>query len=346
MGINTNTINMPISLANRYRGCLVGGAVGDALGMPTENMTRSQIVSKYGPRINEYHPKPNRRLEKGQWTDDTVLTLATAESIAINGLFIPSNIATRMGHAFRKERWRGFGTATKTALTRIGKGYHWNESGVSLGYFSGNGAAMRAAPMALFSYGDMDHLRNICLMAFIITHKDPESINGGLAIAYMIAKILNNSFDERTIISDLMSYIGPSVMSDALDNVGNLLAAGVDTESAAEKIGTSPLVVDTVGISTFLFLRNKDSFYNAVSESAAIGGDTDTIASIVGSMTGAYLGEQSIPEAWSRGLEQVKRIRNLADGLYMAAHPTGGLWKYQADSKGTYQLSPRKPRSL
>jgi ADP-ribosyl-[dinitrogen reductase] hydrolase len=327
MNIRVNTMASP-SMASRYRGCLLGGAVGDALGMPTENMTRSQILAKYGQNIDGYHPKPNRQLKKGQWTDDTVLALATVESMVKIRAFSPSSVATSMGRAFNKERWRGFGTTTKTALTRINKGYHWNESGVSGNYSSGNGAAMRAAPLALFSYGDTEQLRQICSMAFNITHRNQEAVDGGLAIAFIISRILDGSFDDRRIIEDTMSYVGDSVISDALANVDNLLNGNADTETAAAEIGTSGLVVDTVGISIFIFLKSMHSFRDAVATSASIGGDTDTIASIVGSMSGAYLGEESIPDRWLIGLEQVKKIRGLADSLYAVSHPTGGMWKY------------------
>ena len=321
-----NSITNP-SMMSRYRGCLLGGAVGDALGMPTENMTRPQILAKYGHRIDDYHPKPNRQLAKGQWTDDTVLSLATVESMVRIKAFSPSALAASMGMAFRKERWRGFGTTTKTALTRINRGCPWNESGVLGVHSSGNGAAMSAAPLALFSYGDVEQLRQTCSMAFNITHRNQEAVDGGLAIAFIVARILDGSFDDSRIIEDTISYVGDSVISDALIHVNHLLGRDADTDTAAAEIGTSGLVVDTVGISVFLFLKNIHSFSDAVAISAAIGGDTDTIASIVGSMSGAYLGEESIPDKWLAGLENVERIRGLSDSLYKVSHPMS-MWKY------------------
>lgn len=319
MRINQRNPN-PVPLVKRFRGCLLGAAVGDALGMPVENMTRSQIQEKYGDRINCFYPKPNRRLVAGQWTDDTLLTQATVDSLLRMKALVPSDIAWNFKLAFLRERNRGFGATTRQALTRIAKNYMWHQAGVDGGNAAGNGAAMRIAPVALFSYSNLEQLRRNCTLAASITHKNQEAINGSLAIACVIARIINGTFEKKTIVEETMAFVGHSKVSDKMKTVNDLLIQLGSIENALTLIGTSGSVFDTVGSSLYFFLRFSDSFSDALVNSVSYGGDTDTIAAIVGAMSGALHGEDAIPVAWRNGVEAGENILEKAEALCRVSH--------------------------
>jgi ADP-ribosylglycohydrolase len=309
----------------RFRGCLIGGAIGDALGMPVENMTRQQITAKYGPRIEGFFPKPNRGLKAGQWTDDTILTLATLESLTRSGCFIPSNVAYNLQLAFDrgKRTHRGFGTATKMALTRISQGAKWSEASVGNEDALGNGAAMRIAPIALFSYRDLYYVKNNSYLVAKITHNNEEAINGAIAIAFVIAKIMNGSFKKETILPETMDFIGPSKLSAKINFVfEKLRSPAIDLEPSIREIGLSGSVLDSVPASLFFFLCFIDSFKEAVVNAVSFGGDADTIGSLVGQLGGAYHGESAIPLDWKSGVEDGKKILDKADKLHWMVHST------------------------
>ena len=312
-----------VNIVNRYRGCLIGAAIGDALGMPTENMTRRQILDKFGGRVDKFYPKPNRRLAAGQWTDDTLLTRATVNSLVERKALVPSDLAHKFKLAFQQEPagGRGFGTTTKTALSRLLKNLSWKEAGAEGEFTAGNGAAMRIAPIALFSYGNLEQLRRNVSMVAGITHKNQEAINGGLAVAYTIAQIINNTFEQNRIMNETVVFLGPSKLSSTLTRVIEILGrpAG-DFDNDLAEIGTSGSVLETVGSSFYIFLRNIESFESALITSASCGGDTDTIASIVGAISGAYHGDNAIPNSWINGVEAGDDILNKAEALYRLSH--------------------------
>lgn len=305
-----------ITPIQRFRGCLLGSAIGDALGMPAEGMIR-------GARIDRFYSHPKGKLRAGQVTDDTILTQATVDSLIRRRSLDPADIALNLGRAFKKNKdlGRGFGQATITALTRILKRRPWNMVGDNNSL--GNGAAMRIAPIALFSYANLEQLkRNVELVA-MITHKQPEAINGSLSVAYITAKIINSTFEQNIILRETAGYIGDdSEMANKLRQVGDLLTQDLSPSVALSQIGTSGIVFESVGSSIYLFLRFIDSFENVLVEAASCGGDTDTIASMVGAMSGAYHGEAAIPKHWGKEVEGAREILRKADKLYSLSHGT------------------------
>ena len=136
-------------LRDRYRGCLLGLAIGDALGAPVEFYSRDQIKSEFGT-VTEYHNSP---FGKGAWTDDTSMALDIAESYIQFGDCNPDDIIARFLHWYETDG-RGIGILIRKVLDLILVGMEpqaaANEAWQRSGRFSaGNGALMRCAPIAL-----------------------------------------------------------------------------------------------------------------------------------------------------------------------------------------------------
>lgn len=303
----------------RFRGCLLGGAVGDALGMPTERMARDQVVRTFGTSVDRFHQKPGGKLKAGQWTDDTLLVLATIDSILRERALNPAGIAREFGRIYkREEKTRGFGDTTKAALRRIAKGVPWTRSGFE---GTGNGVTIRISPVALFSYSNIAQLRRNIELVGSITHKDQEAINGGLAVAFVLACIINNTFDRETIMSNTAEFVGHSQVSDKLIMVKTLLEnRDLAYEEAVAHIGNSGSVFETVGMSLYAFLKFGFSFRDTVVYPASFGGDSDSIASIAGSLSGAYFGDEAIPKELKAGVEKSRMILAKAGELYDLSH--------------------------
>jgi len=161
-------------LTDRARGCILGGAIGDAMGCPFEGQVG-----------------PLKYRESNSWSisDDTQLTLATCESIIQAGEVSPEHIASRFLHWYRARRITGMGSSTLKAFRDLDAGAHWALAGAGGEMSAGNGAAMRIAPLAFHLDPAVAHdrqaLRDVCR----ITHHNEEAYVGALAISEAIRSL-------------------------------------------------------------------------------------------------------------------------------------------------------------
>lgn len=132
---------MDISREDRIAGCLLGGALGDAIGAPYENAAA----------VSHFAISQELRI-----TDDIQLTIATAESIVASRGVVPESVAQHLLQWYREQRITGIGASTLKALVELDAGGHWATVGEGA---AGNGAAMRIAPLAFFLDPDADSQR-------------------------------------------------------------------------------------------------------------------------------------------------------------------------------------------
>jgi ADP-ribosylglycohydrolase len=304
---------MQLNRLARFQGCLVGLAVGDAMGAPVEGMKRQEILNKFGV-VDKYVNGPHRRRGQGQWTDDTALSLATMDSIIARGTVDVQHVKTRLTETFQEDLAKGtYGLTTVKALT----GNKVNRRR------AGNGAAMRIAPVALFSHKNFDQLREDVTAVSRLTHTNPESIDGALAIAFAVALGVRNELRPNSLIMQARAYLGPgSEMSYKLSEVEDLVRhAGVSVQEGLEHIGTRGYVLESVGSAFFAFLKSPQDFRQSIVNAVNAGGDTDTIGSMAGAISGTYNGLHGIPGKWVRGLESRSVIEDLGQVLHFTLQP-------------------------
>ena len=177
-------------MRDNVRGAIVGVAIGDALGMPVESL-HPQTIKKYFKWVKTYR-SPNlktrtfHKLKRGQWTDDTQLTLAIGESIINNKKVDFNDIAKRHVDVFLNGR-RGWGRATSNSIQRIVDGTNWWDAGEPNA--AGNGPPMKIAPIGVL-YGldviSKIELVTICTNISKMTHNDPRAIVGAIIQAYLV----------------------------------------------------------------------------------------------------------------------------------------------------------------
>jgi ADP-ribosyl-[dinitrogen reductase] hydrolase len=247
---------------DKVLGCLLGGAIGDAVGGVAER-------------------------GRACLSDDTQLTLATCESIsAVRGVD-PAHLAATFRKWFEERRLVGLGSSTLKALRDLAAGAHWALAGARGEMAAGNGGAMRIAPLA-FVPTDRVVIRDTVR----VTHHSDEAYIGALAVVEAIRMNWAPTLPE--VLHDLAIALPDSRVRDRLAQVAEIARyAGVRAMAAA--FGASGYVVDTVPLALAGAWQMLDeSFEGTLDELVAIGGDTDTIASIAGQVAGAKGGARAL----------------------------------------------------
>lgn len=301
-------------------GALIGGAVGDAMGAPFEGLWSDDIPSSDSltSSFHDYHGYP-----VGQYTDDTQLTVAAIESIVQNGDVIIADIARSISELWRHHTVIGPGGAcTQAAEKYLATGNH-HDMGAPVGQ-AGNGTAMRTAAIGLWFGNDHRSLTSTVSEISRLTHQDPRSIAGGVAIALATNLLANDSsiavVDLCTALSDSISSINAE-LSDLIRELPHriqspdckhfIAAAGQSSAEFATPIIT-PFVIPTVLASLYCIIKHRTSWVDAVTSAVRFGGDVDTLGAIVGALAGAIHGVDGIPPHLVADLQNTNSLQILA----------------------------------
>ena len=291
-------------LADSARGLLLGTGVGDALGRPVEGML--SVPSTY---IEEIVGERSML----RYSDDTVLTIALAESLlACNG-FNGSDMAVRFAGAWHSEPHRGYGGAVVEVFAKIRRGAEWEEA--AAGQFGGegsfgNGGAMRVAPVALWAYRDLEDTVRLARQTCSVTHTHPVGIDGAVAQAVAAHHALNGDFELRILLGDLDRLLATDRFRRKLEILEECVTR-VDDGAIVRQLGNGVSADRSVLTSIYCFAV-ADTFEQAVRRAIRMGGDTDTIAAMTGALAGARYGAADIPKAWIE-VEGRDRLLGLAD---------------------------------
>jgi ADP-ribosylglycohydrolase len=307
-------------LKNKYLGCFFGAAIGDSLGMPNEDVTRKKSEEYYPGGIVDFTtPHPNTHccaLKAGQYTDDTQIMMALAQSLIDNGRFAPQSCVERLIEWYQVEttekRYRG--ETTKNAIKKLIQGIPWEKSGIDS---AGCGGATRAVPFGLFFFGDLDKIVECSSAQCQITHNNQIAKDGAVCVAVTIDSLLNGSTDP---LGELQKMVKTQEFKEKLGNVELAIRNKMDLSSAIQTLGNSSLTTDVVGLSLFIHLSDPIHFEKSVLLAAnATGnnhGDTDSIAFLVGAFSGAYNGIDKIRKDWVERIENSQQLRLMAEQLY------------------------------
>lgn len=304
------------TLLSRYRGALLGVAVGDALGARFEGAARvsPEDIEVLQPESWEF-----------RFTDDTHMTIGVAQSLIECGGFDGAHMAKVFAKNYQAEPWRGYGAGPPQIFEAILKGAQWDMPARQLfggaGSF-GNGAAMRAAPVALYAKGDLPRVAELARRTACITHAHELGVDGASLQACAVAMLLESDAGAELCPAELLAALREHVQSApyraALEKIERL-PRDAAPETVAREIGNDITALAAVPAALCCFLRHPDSFAEAVRFAISLGGDTDTIASMTGALSGARLGEKAIPRAWRKRVESAVLLRGLAYRLLRLA---------------------------
>jgi ADP-ribosylglycohydrolase len=302
---------MSSDLRSKFVGCILGQALGDALGYPVEGCDEQQCMLHVKRNIQSWFAgeTPPVYQWSGQYTDDTQLARELLISLVENKGFDASDYAQRIAGLFRDRLVVGRGIATADAADRLIAGVDWKDSGCPPPD-AGNGTAMRAAPVGLFYLNHESEVIETAHLQGWITHQDPRCSVGSIAIAGAVALAVKNEWvgaDDylerlfemtrgyRCKFADYFLRLIDSLKLPPSDALGQIQSAGVAIGYVSTWPGISPFVIPSVLWSLYSFLSSPDSFHDAICTSIAVGGDVDTTAAMTGAIAGAHLGVESLP---------------------------------------------------
>ncbi len=293
-------------MIDRYQGCLVGLAVGDALGTTLEFKPRGTFEP-----IDDMVGGGCFDLEQGQWTDDTSLALCLAESLIEKKGFDPYDqmkkylLWYRTGYMSSTGACFDIGGTTRAALEAFEKTGEPFSGPTNL-RSSGNGSLMRLAPVPMFFFPDREAMIFYAAESSRTTHGSQACIDA----CRLFASILFNAFSGMDKERVLFDHDPAIVQSPAVREI----AAGAYRDKTEDQIQGSGYVVKSLEAALWCFYAT-DSFRDAVLEAANLGDDADTTAAICGQVAGAFYGLSHIPVSWLERLTICNHIKSLARGL-------------------------------
>jgi len=298
---------MSLGLRDRFRGCLLGLAVGDAVGTTVEFRPRGS----FEPLTDLVGGGPFR-LNAGEWTDDTSMALCLATSLLERGGFDARDQMERYC------RWREEGYLSSTGacfdigrtvssslrrFRRVGNPY----AGPRDPRTAGNGCIMRLAPVPMFFFPDLDATVRFAVASSRTTHGAEECLEACSLLARIIRCALLGQPKERVAVEAAESWT-------TSDGIG-AIARGAYRSKPVEAVRGSGYVTECLEAALWCFLRS-GTFGDAILAAANLGDDADTTAAVCGQVAGAFHGEPGIPPSWLARLAMREEITALADRLW------------------------------
>ncbi len=310
--------------ASQYEGCMVGLALGDALGAPVEFLSLAEIRKEYGPdgicgleRWRDFSP--------GHFTDDTQMSLATARGC------IDAYLELRHGQSWRPARavYRRYLAWLKsqeipymnrapgaTCLWSLRTG-RMGTVEAPLNSRKGCGGVMRVAPAGLAFPPALAFVHAVEFAA--ITHGHPSGYLPAGALAAIIACLLEARTLEAAIDfarSELEAYAGCAETREAIERAVHLAETCVPADEALPRLGEGWVGEEALAISLYCALSHRDDWEAAVLVAVNHSGDSDSTGCITGAILGAMHGVEVLPPSWVGQLESVAGIRAVAHDLF------------------------------
>lgn len=284
-------------------GCLLGTAVGDALGLPYENLTHRRAQRLLG------EPDVYRLVfGRGLVSDDTEHSCLVAQAMILAGND-EAAFTSYLGRQMRRWFWAlptTAGMATLRAGLKLSLGMKPTRSGV---FSAGNGPAMRSAILGV-AIEDVSQLRRWVSISTRITHTDPKADYAAFAVALAAhdaaAGKLGSGDDFVVRLRESLCDEGANELIELVERVVGSVQRGESTREFAISLGLERGVTGycyhTVPVALHAAFRYQGDLRRGVPEIIRCGGDTDSMAAIVGGILGAEVGRAGIPAEWLAGI--------------------------------------------
>ncbi|TVP99093.1 MAG: ADP-ribosylglycohydrolase family protein [Planctomycetaceae bacterium] len=299
---------------DRGRGCLFGLAIGDALGAAVEFMPPGSFAPVDGYRGGGPH-----RLEPGQWTDDTSMALALAESIAEVGWNLDDQAKRYIrwwqdGYLSVNDQCFDIGMTTRESLWRYLKSGEAYRSGDNSEHACGNGSIMRLAPVPI-RYAEyfpdrLEELVGLAEQSSLPTHAHEACLSACRYLATLIAALIRGDDREEVLKPDWQGLRRLENIKPLHPTISSIARGSFRHKRPPEIRGTG-WVVKSLEAALWAFHEAND-FEQAVLRAVNLGDDADTTGAVTGQLAGAYWGESGIPTPLKVGLARAEWIDRMA----------------------------------
>lgn len=298
-------------LRAKYTGCLIGSALGDAIGeMAFQYPDKGRLLAGI------------ERTDILRYTDDTAMARGVAQSIASKKTIDPEDLGRTFHTNFAGEPWRGYASGPPTIFSLVeSTGMSYRDAAKTMfngkGSF-GNGAAMRVAPVGLYFHNAVDLYQKASASAEV-THAHPLAKDGAalqsLAVAQAVQSSPQQPFPFDAFIAMARAFVRTQEMQEKVQLIADLLERAVPCHEAITLLGKSVAIHESLPFAIFAFLRCPQSFEQCLFCAILNGGDRDTLGAMAGAISGAYLGIHAISQAWRDKLENWQQLEKLACSL-------------------------------
>lgn len=285
-----------MSPANPIHGSLLGTALGDSLGLPSEGMSRRRIARRWPGPLGQ-----RLVLGRGMVSDDTEHAFFTASALAR----CEGSSALLQKLLARRLRWwllclpAGVGLATARAIFKLWLGIPPAKAGVAS---AGNGPVMRAPLLGACFPRDESKRRDFVTACTHLTHTDPRALQAALMAAEAAAFAARGEAEIEPLLNSFDALGQHEVWKPLLRSLRDSLGRSDSVADYAAAIGCRDGVSGYAPLSTavalYAWLRHRHDFPRIISEAVACGGDTDTVAAIAGGIAGAEAQGVSFPNEW------------------------------------------------
>lgn len=298
---------------NRFQGCLLGLAIGDAVGTTVEFMPRGSFSI-----ITDMLGGGPFNLKPGQWTDDTSMALCLATSIVEKKGHDPLDQMQRYMHWCKDGYMSSTGKCFdigRTVLEALGNFEITGDpnSGPTRKNSAGNGSLMRLAPVPMFYAPDLEKAMFFSGESSRTTHGATEAVEACNLFGSILVKALEGKNKSQILFDNDVRNITSQKILD--------ISKGAYISKVIDQIQSTGYVIESLSAALWSFW-NSNSFEEAILKAVNLGNDADTTAAICGQVAGAYYGRVGIPPSWLDKLFLRDEIVTLANKLAADGAPS------------------------
>ncbi len=313
-------------LQSRFRGTILGLAVGDALGAPVEFLQRTEIVERYGP-TGMADLAGWRGFPAGCYTDDTQMSLATARGLIRarhrwkeHGSWDLEAVVHRRYLAWRETQHEPNERRApgRTCLSALDSGQVGTIER-PINYSRGCGGVMRTAPVGLAL--QLDDPFEAGAECAALTHGHPSGYLPAGFLSELIARLVRGcqlKSAVRATRHSLRRYDSHAETLRSVDRALQLAQSSIPVPDAIEQLGQGWVGEEALAIALFSALRHPNDWAAATLAAVNHSGDSDSTGSICGAILGAALGAEAIPLRWIEQLENRALLEQTASDMYAA----------------------------
>ncbi|XP_012255881.2 ADP-ribosylhydrolase ARH3 [Athalia rosae] len=337
-------------LKSKFRGTMLGALMGDCLGSAYEGEglftpgMKLVIQRSFDKLEGPYFKAPLM-----QFTDDSAMTSAVAESLIECQGFDQVNMAKKFVTSYYREPKRGYGAGVPTVFHKLRNNKFVDVLGPAREQFNGqgslgNGGAMRVAPVALLCHKNYNLMVDTARKQAQITHAHKIGIDGAILQALAVHQSLGldsrekldacrftadliDKMDKIEVDEEGLGLVDPMPYKTQLKLVRDLICKidEAHEQKVVHQLGTEVSALYSVPTAIYCFLRaqrpiqdieTENPLRRTIQYAISLGGDTDTIGSMAGAVAGAFYGEELIKPEVLQHCENSTEFKNLADKLF------------------------------